>query len=399
MAQTRAVNTNHVRDARPVLATTINTNSPMRGKQAVLVAFALLICTIVLGAGSAQAGVRDDNDGAVFVMTNAADKNEIVAYDRAEDGSLRAVGSFATGGTGSGGTIDPLRSQGSLLLSGDHRFLFAVNAGSGTVSAFAVRGSNLRLLSVKSSGGSSPIALAQSGDLLYALNIGGNGNVSGFFIDDGRLRPIRNSNRNLSGTDTGASSLAFSPDRQHLVVTERTTNKIDVYRVSFDGTLSSAVVSPSSGAVPFAAKFAPNGALVIAEASNSISSYAVQPDQTLAVITPSLPSLGAATCWNVITPNGRYVYTSNAGTSSLSGFLIGRRGALSPIGATVVATNPTGSTNLDITVSADGKFIYTLNAGTGAIGIFSADRDGSVLSLGTVDGLPAAAGLNGIAAF
>ena len=45
------------------------------------------------------------------------------------------------------------------------------------------------------------------------------------------------------------------------------------------------------------------------------------------------------------------------------------------------------------------KFIYTLNAGTGAIGIFSADRDGSVLSLGTVDGLPAAAGLNGIAAF
>ena len=78
--------------------------------------------------------------GAVFVMTNAADKNEIIAYQRSGNGSLQWFGSFSTGGRGSGGTTDPLSSQGSLTLSQDHSLLFAVNAGSGNISEFQVPG-------------------------------------------------------------------------------------------------------------------------------------------------------------------------------------------------------------------------------------------------------------------
>jgi 6-phosphogluconolactonase (cycloisomerase 2 family) len=51
-----------------------------------------------------------------------------------------------------------------------------------------------------------------------------------------------------------------------------------------------------------------------------------------------------------------------------------------------------------MTVSANGRFLYTLNTGTGTIGIFEIQKDGTLLSLGSVDGLPAKAGLNGIAA-
>jgi hypothetical protein len=51
------------------------------------------------------------------------------------------------------------------------------------------------------------------------------------------------------------------------------------------------------------------------------------------------------------------VYTSNAGNSTLSGFNIERNGALTPIGATVVGQNPTGSTNIDIAASDDGRYL------------------------------------------
>src|SRR5207302_248367 len=79
--------------------------------------------------------------GAVFVMNNAADKNEILSFQRAADGTLQAAGKFATGGRGSGGNTDPLGSQGSLSLSQDRAFLFAVNAGSGDSSVFRCHGS------------------------------------------------------------------------------------------------------------------------------------------------------------------------------------------------------------------------------------------------------------------
>jgi 6-phosphogluconolactonase (cycloisomerase 2 family) len=333
-------------------------------------------------------------------MTNAASGNQIDTFVRHENGSLRSAGAFATGGNGSGGTVDPLHSQGSLRLSPDHRFLFAVNAGSGTVSSFAVDGTELTLIDTAPSGGSSPTALAQAGNLLYVLNSGGNGNISGLRISgNGHLQPIANSTRNLSGTATSPTSLAFSPNGQFLVVTESATNNIDVFRVRPNGTLGPIAVNASAGATPFAALFAPNGALVVGNASNTISSYKLEWNQTLDVISDALPTLGMATCWDVILPNGRAVYTANANSSNLSGFEIERNGSLSPIGATIVGTNPAGSANLDTAASADGKFVYTLNAGTGAIGEFAVESDGGLTRVGEVDGLPASAGLNGIAAY
>src|SRR3954468_19785640 len=67
--------------------------------------------------------------GAVFVMTNAADRNEVFSYDRDAYGKLYEHDRYVTGGRGSGGKTDPLESQGSLTLSKDRGLLFAVNAG------------------------------------------------------------------------------------------------------------------------------------------------------------------------------------------------------------------------------------------------------------------------------
>jgi 6-phosphogluconolactonase (cycloisomerase 2 family) len=367
--------------------------------------------TFALALGSASAGLAEDavsNDtGAVFVMTNAADKNEIIAYDRAANGILREGRRFETGGRGSGGLVDPLESQGSLILSQDHCFLFAVNAGSGDISTFRVSHSRLSLVDVVPSGGSSPNALAQHGDLLYVLNTGGSSGVAGFRLrENGKLATIPKSVRFLSTNTSGAASLAFSPDGRVLVITERLTNNIDVFIVQEDGALSPVVVNQDVSPGTFALAFTPNGAALVVETGpagvqngSTISSYGVLDDGSLFSISSGLRTLGAATCWNVITPDGRFGYTDNAGSSTISGFAINNNGTLTPLPATIQATNPTGSSNIDMTISSDGKFLYSLNAGIGTIGIFAINKNGSLSNLGSIGGVLAKSGFNGIAAF
>jgi len=346
-----------------------------------------------------------DNAHAVFAMTNAADRNEVIAYARAENGSLREVHRFLTGGRGSGGNTDPLASQGSLTLSQDQAFLFAVNAGSGDISVFFVNGSRLFLVDKEPSGGSEPNAIAQHGDLVYVVNTGGSSSVAGFRFKGGHLFPIKNSLAFLSTNTSGAASIAFSPNGQFLTITERLTNDIDVFKVKTDGTLSPIVINPSAGPGAFAVTFAPDGAAIVSETGpanvtngSAVSSYAVLANGTLSAISTSVATLGAANCWNVVTPDGRFVYVSNSASASISGFAISTTGALTPLGGTVVGENPGGATNLDIAVSSDGKFLYTLNSGNGTIGIFAIQKDGSLINVGTAGGIDPNSGFNGIAA-
>src|SRR5579864_1040698 len=233
------------------------------------VSYALLLM-IVLSMGSfavtASQAEPAGGTGAVFVMTNAADRNEIIAYRRNTDGSLEEGRSSPTGGRGSGGTTDPLGPQGSLTLTQDHSFLLAVNAGSGDVSVLRVHGANLSLVDRVPCGGSEPVAVAQHGSLVYVVNAGGTSNVTGFRLDHtGRLRPIPDSIAFLSTGNSGAASLSFSPDGQFLLVTEKLTNNIDVFHIQIDGTLGPIVTNPSAGPGAFAVVFAENGAALVSE--------------------------------------------------------------------------------------------------------------------------------------
>jgi 6-phosphogluconolactonase (cycloisomerase 2 family) len=325
-------------------------------------------------------------------------------FERDNRGALHQGHSYHTGGRGSGGTVDPLTSQGSLTLSTDGHWLFAANAGSSTLSVFRVDGTHLFLTDEVSTEGSEPNAVAQHGDLVYVLNTAASSNVVGFRFSFGHLRRIDDSLRLLTGNNAGSASVAFSPDGKMLTVTERGSNSFDVFGVQTDGRLSLLTNTPSAVPGVFAATFAPNGTVISSEtgssapSSSTITSYAVQTDRTLKAIT-TLPTLGAANCWNAVTPNGKFVYASNAGTSSIAGFALQANGALAPIGQTVVGNNPPGSANLDIAISADGAYLYSLNAGTGTVGVFQIDEArGTLKSLGATGDLPAGAGVNGIAA-
>jgi 6-phosphogluconolactonase len=369
----------------------------------------LLVALVGIGAGSPIlcAAQPSNQPGAVFVQTNAADHNKVIAFERASNGTLSNIGEFDTDGRGSGGVNDPLEAQGSLTLSQDHSLLFSVNAGSGNVSVFGVHHAFLTLLDKVASGGSQPVAVAQHNNLVYVLNSGGAGSVVGFQLDfGGHLTQIENSTQFLSANATGGGSIAISPDGQFLAVTERLANNIDVFQIKSNGTLSPTVIDPSPGAGAFSVTFAPDGKAIVSETGlatatngSAVSSYSILSNGKLSPVSQSVPTLGNANCWNVVTPDGTKVYVSNAGSSSISGFAIGPNGTLTPLTGTVVGSNPEGATNLDIAVSADGKYIYTLNSGAGTIGSFAIQQNGTLTNIGEAGDLPVFAGFNGIAAY
>jgi 6-phosphogluconolactonase len=374
-------------------------------KQILSLSMVLAITAAALPKTAGAQSNSADNDYAVYVMTNAADQNQVISYERTAHGALRESQRFLTGGRGSGGNNDPLESQGSLTLSQDHSLLFAVNGGSGEISVFRVDGPRLSLSDRVSSSGSEPNAIAQHGDLVYVLNTGGSSNVVGFRLEGDQLRPIDHSLAFLSTNTSGAASIAISPDGQFVAVTERLANSIDLFKVLGDGTLAPIVVNPSIGPGAFSVSFAPDGAAIVSETGpanvangSAVSSYAILADGTLSAISSSIPTLGAANCWNAVTTDGRFVYVSNAGSSTISGFAIAANGALSALPGTVVGANPTGATNLDITVSTDGKFLYTMNSRNGTIGIFAIQKDGTLNNAGSVGGITPNSGFNGIAA-
>ena len=125
----------------------------------------------------------------------------------------------------------------------------------------------------------------------------------------------------------------------------------------------------------FSVSFTPSGTLIASETGaatatngSAISSYSILQNGKLTPISQSLPTDGAGNCWQAITPNGKFVYTSNSGSDNISGFSVGTGGVLTPIGGTIVGSNPQGSHNVDIAVTADGNYLYTINSMTGAIG-------------------------------
>jgi 6-phosphogluconolactonase len=64
---------------------------------------------------------------AVYVQTNDAAENAVLVFERQANGGLVPLGSFATGGRGTG--QPHLASQSSVVVTDDGRALLVVNAG------------------------------------------------------------------------------------------------------------------------------------------------------------------------------------------------------------------------------------------------------------------------------
>jgi len=351
-------------------------------------------------AGPASPAGLPGASSAVFVQTDDTAGNHVVAYHRAADGTLTPAGSYATGGRGgilAGSVVDHTASQGSLAYDPAHALLYAVNAGSDTITVFGVSGDRLTRREVLGSGGSFPVSVAVHGDLVYVLNALGGGNVQGFKVIGGFLAPLPGSRRHL-GLDPAETpqftstpgQVAFTPDGSQLVVTTKNNgNDIDVFGVGFGGRLSARpVVNPEPGTVPFAISFDSSGHLVIAEAgTNALATFVLSSRGTVRLLNQAGTGQ-AATCW--VTPAGPYLFASNAGSANVSGFISSAGGALTLLGST-------GTDAGTVDAAAAARFLYVQTGANGIVDEFAIGTGGSLTKIGSVT-VPGAAGGEGIVA-
>lgn len=351
----------------------------------------LAIAAVVTPAASASAtGQRDSSAGghdAVFVQTDNTGGNAVIAYHRAPDGTLTPAGTYPTGGAGgvlAGSVVDHLASQGSLTYDRQHGLLFAVNAGSDTVSVFQVAGDRLRLSQVVGSGGRFPVSVTVYGNLAYVLNALDGGALYGYRIADRHLSPIPGSRRGL-GLDPAATpqftstpgQVAFTPDGSAVLVTTKANgNDVDVFAVRPGGLLSAApVVNSEPGAVPFAVSFDRDGHVLIAEAGpNALATFTLSRGGVLTPLHVALTGQ-AATCW--VARAGRYFYASNAGSGSVSGYAVGGSGQLTALGDT-----PTDAGTVD--ASAAGGFLYVQTGAAGIVDEYAVGAGGALSPIGSV---------------
>jgi 6-phosphogluconolactonase len=354
------------------------------------VAGLVALAALLLTAGPAMA--HGGNAGAVYTLTNGAAGNAVAVFDRAANGSLTPAGTVATGGLGTGAGLG---SQGAIVLEG-HRLL-AVNAGSNSISLLRVRENGPVLRDVAPSGGVRPISITSHGRLVYVLNAGNTAtpaNITGFAIWHGRLFSLPGSTRPLSSGAPDPAQIEFSPDGRQLVVTEKATNRILTYRVGFFGYASGPRIQPSAGQTPFGFAFANRRHVIVSEAfggapdASVLSSYDLGLDGSVAPISPNVATTETAACWVVVTENGRYAYTTNTGSASVSGYAVGNDGRISLLDADGKTAN-TGATPIDMALARGSRFLYVLASGAHAIDRFRVNGNGSLTALGTTGGLPA----------
>ncbi|HET7554035.1 MAG TPA: beta-propeller fold lactonase family protein [Gaiellaceae bacterium] len=322
----------------------------------------------------------------IYVQTNDAERNEVVAFDRAADGSLSALGRFETGGRGSG--KPHLASQSSVVLSGDR--LLVTNAGSGELSLFSVQPDGLRLEARIASGGSSPTSVAVAGDLAYVLN-NGTPSIFGFSLVGGALEPIAGSDRPLAA-DADPAQVAFGPDGRILVVTERGTNSISTFTIDDDGLAEGPQTIPSAGATPYGFGFA-GGSVIVTEAfggevgAAAASSYSLDGGR-LSPVSASVADTRSEVCWAAVSKDGRFVYVTNFGDGTISSYAIGADGSLELLEAVAASTNLGAKGVRDEAITGDGRFLYALDADARRVYGWSVGADGSLAPVADADGLP-----------
>jgi 6-phosphogluconolactonase len=334
---------------------------------------------------------------AVYVQTNDAEKNEVVAYRRDADGSLTKLGAFGTGGRGTGKPHLP--SQSSLVLSDDDAWLVVANAGSDTISLLAVEGESLTLADVVASGGGTPLSVALSGSLVYVAN-NEDANVTGFTIEDGKLQALEGSTRSLSGENADPAQISFSPDGKTLVVTERGSNSISSYAIDGRGYADGPVSIPSAGETPYGFDFTGDGTLVVTEAFGgakgkaAASSYSLTEPGRLTPRSASVADTRSEVCWAAVGKDGQFAYVTNFGDNTISRYAIRSDGTIELADAVAASTRLGEPGVRDEAITGDGRFLYALDADGRKVHGWRVENDGSLHEVAAIDGLPpTAAGL------
>jgi 6-phosphogluconolactonase (cycloisomerase 2 family) len=345
---------------------------------AVAAAAAALVAASVLTPGAAGAAPgQPPPAGYLYTSTNAADGNEVVQYRRAGNG-LELVRAYPTGGDGTGlrlaGVLGPPDVDQSLVIDRERGLLFTVNEGSDSIAVFRI-GSGGRLTAVPGSpfpsGGENPASLGIAGNVLYVVNKDDDPPAFGGLLDDvsgrqpnytafriagdGHLVPVPHSTIAAPAGSSPTQAL-ISPDGRFLFGSDffglpgqPDGSLLHSYVIQPNGRLTDAPGSPVGSnqdvALPGAGNPAEQLALAFGNLVVGLQVHPTEPylyvghplnsfvggaqqlgvyryDERTGALTyvHSVPAPGLALCWFVISPDGRWMFTTNTVDGSVTAF-------------------------------------------------------------------------------
>jgi 6-phosphogluconolactonase len=333
--------------------------------------------------------------GFIYIQSNDAVQNSILIYRQNYNGTLALQTTVPSGGAGSGGGLG---NAGALSIQNDE-WLFAVNAGSNSVSSFKISYSgNLILKHTIETGGKLPVSLTINRHTLYVLNAGSD-NISGFRVhNNGSFSAIPGSIKALSSSGAGGAQISFSPNGRFLYITEKATNMITTFPVNNNGSVGNRSSIPSTGQTPFGFDIARDLFMIVSNAAggapnqSSATSYGRINAGNPTPINGAVGNNQAAACWVASAKYGRFAFVTNTASGNISSYFVSPRGRLFVIHEAIPAEN--GPT--EIIVSKNNRYVYALNSVSHTISSYRRTILGGLTSIGTTAGVPDAA--TGIAA-
>jgi 6-phosphogluconolactonase len=376
----------------------------MQGGSRLALAAAALAATL-LPATAAMSSDKDSTTGrasptvgAVYTQTNNTVKNRVVVFNRKANGRLVKRQAVATGGKGSTQSVGcgpgcPILDSNYAVVN-DGRLVFAVNAGSDTVTSFRDGPNGLKRVDTNPSGGDMPEGIAVHDGVLYVLNVntansnGTTGNIFGMrYTATGQLSSIAGSSQPLAnasppeGTPGGAAtprSISFKPNGRVIVVPELAANMgagaIDTFVIQANGKAKPVVAYPSSDGFPFGTAFDSGDTLVVTNlrspdpmtrTNGSVSTYRVtNSGNVIPIATKS--SNGELPCWSVVTDDDRFIFAVNTGDevpggppATLARFGLTGTGGLTFRGLT--SERPGEFARTDAALSRGSNYLYVLS--------------------------------------
>src|SRR5688572_6951739 len=266
-------------------------------------AFAVVLSVTQAANAHGRKGMDLRRNG-VFVLGNAPDANTVISF-ALKDGELTQVQTIETAGKGGAGG-----NQGALALDPERGLLFAVNAGSHTISTFEIGARALELEGVTPAEGLGPMSLAsctQPGPkgktLVYALNEDSR-SIAGFEVDRRKqLRFLPGSVQSISASTSAAAQILFDNTCSAVVVVERNPASFMLYPVDRDGVARAGKNVPSASTGQLGSAVTRNNQLFVSETGTSAaSSFALDLWRTnVRPITQTLANGQAGSCWAVAT--------------------------------------------------------------------------------------------------
>lgn len=401
--------------------------------RSLVAAACVIVATLMPSNGFAQS-----YNSHVYTQTNAVE-NEVIHFGRGADGRLTEIQRLSTGGKGSGefkpvtgqeSAPNPFEGAGSVILSADHKLLFASNGGNNSVAVFAVgQEGGLKRLDTQPtgqpvkgrSGTAKSLAFDDARSILYVLHTFGPDHLHLLDLKNGKLKARGNMHtvNTADKTDRLPTQVVLSPDRKFLLVdmlfdkrpgkkadgspdlavaNEKDKDGLVVFPIDDDGNPEKPIFNDAGGKAAFYLQFLPGDKGQFLNGYAASDGIAVSTLDSSGKVTSSpVVAIDASAgkpselCWLAVSGDGKFVFSSNFGLSSVSSFaldgdkltLVKDPAAQETGNGTFASLNmlPTSAPS-DSWASPDGRHFYQLYPNASKIVAYAIDKDGGLTKIG-----------------